>query len=306
MWKLLLVALAPFVPATQPLGVDSVKAAFDAQQYAEAVKLASQQLPGLVKSGNVIDRVAVWELKGESHLMLKQVPLSAEAFSQAGAANPDEKAAAIDKVTAQLIKRSSAGRYQAKTAANPTTKPASFDLTDKQQRKSAIQSLYAEQNKQFTQAVASLDKASGLRPLVQGIKQLSEFRTLELAATGDTANYKAAIARISDHAATLMDDALGKMSTESEMMDRKARTTHSAIVVHGSYEYSVQLENGLVSSDKAQLADFAATCDDITQASDDFAKATAASDKLGKVRTRASSVKARAIEIMQHVYHTTD
>lgn len=75
------------------------------------------------------------------------------------------------------------------------------------------------------------------------------------------------------------------------MIDQKARITPSAIVEHGAYEYSVQLANGLRYNDNAQLVDFVATGDDITQASDDFAKAMATSDGLIQVKTRASKSK---------------
>src|SRR4030095_15679992 len=100
--------------ADGPPTMQEIQQDFDAQKYQDVLKKVSQALQLKGNAGQAYDRPALFKLKGEAHLRMKQTAPAADAFTMAAKEATDPKEVGLCNATALLIKRSQNGVYKPK------------------------------------------------------------------------------------------------------------------------------------------------------------------------------------------------
>jgi hypothetical protein len=284
---------------------EEIQQDYDGQKYQDVLKKVASVLSLKGNAAQGYDRVALYKLKAESHLRLKQNAPAIEAFTNAAKEATDAKIAGECNALALLVKRSPGGRYTPKQPlAGTTGKPAPIDILNLQTRKDAMAALFNDESKPALAKVESLKKQKALKPVMDGIRDLSTLRALELAATESDAATKQAISQLGSHANQLMADALKNMSTKVEQIATNAnKTTNSQQTLPDGRVEVVINKQGLNSTDKAALKDVIATCTNIGTACDEFVTALG-SDGSGFAGTKGQSdqLGKRAEEVLNANY----
>jgi hypothetical protein len=264
--------------AAQPTQQD-IQQDFDAEKYQDALKKLSTALGMKGNAAQAYDRVALFKLKGESHLRLKQPAPASDSFTNAAKEAKDSKEVGLCNATALLIKRSTNGVYtpklpQAGADGSRGGKGAPIDIIDPKSRKDAMAALFNDESKQGLAKVESLKKQKTLKPVMEGIRDLATLRALEMAATDSDATTKQALSQLGSHANQLMGDALKTMAAKVDQIARQANETNTQQKTYsdGRVE-NVTSKRGLTSVDQSALKDVIATCMNIKQACDEFAAA---------------------------------
>jgi hypothetical protein len=297
------------IPAAAQPTQQEIEQDIEAGKHQDALKKLSTLLGLRGNAAQGYDRAELFRLKGEAHLALKQQAPAAEAFTNAAKEAKDAKDVGLYNATALLIKRSSGGMYapkqpQAGADGSRGPKPERIDITDPKNRKDAMAALFNDESKQGLARVESLKKQKTLKPVMDGIRDLSTLRALELAATESDTTTKQALSQLGSHANQLMSDALKNLSTKVDQIAKLANesSTQTRTLSDGRVE-NVTTKRGLTSADQSALKDVIATCRNIKQACDEFASALEG-EGAGFSATAAESdrVAARADEVLKTKY----
>lgn len=290
-----------------PASLDTVRQAYQAKNYAEVIKLANQMMPALTKSGTAADKAELLEMRGEAMLQQKSFAPAADSYTQAGNLAADDKMAALDRATGLLIKRSAGGKY---TPKQPSTNPAvqgkqPIDILDETARKSAFSALYNDESKTLTAKSAAMEKATSLKPLMEGLKQIADLRYLEMAATGSDSNYQSATSGIVDHASKLMSDALATMDQKVSAISAEAnKTTTQQMPGKNVGQVIIGTKRGLYSTDRNVLNEVINTSGQISQAAQEFAKAAGKSSSFDTIQKSAEALNKKATDVLNADYST--
>jgi hypothetical protein len=292
-------------PTTQQIQSD-----YDAKQYQDVIRDVSQAMPLTANPTSGYDKSSLLALSAEAHLQLKQYSPAADAYSGASKASADPQTAAIYKAISVLIRKSSNGEYLPK---QPTTrpvdangKPAPIDIIDMNSRSDAMNALLADETKVMSVKLEALKKQTTPQPLMDGIKQLGELRTIELAATGKDEASGQMISAIADHTADVLSGPLTQMSAEVEKLQTQAsQSTNAAVTAYNVGD--VQTQRGLNSSEKNQLSQIASNAKSISSACDEFTKAMGTpNSKLDGVKKQADDLAKHADEVRSSTYGVTN
>ena len=215
---------APAPAAEAPRSQEEIQGTFDAGDYAGALKQVSRviNLKGEAAAG--YDRYALWMLKGESHLRLKQLKQAGEAFAAAAKETQDDAEAAKARATRQMVAEAKA--YQVKRRAlGRGEKPQSADILDPDQREQALRILYEDAKVQTGPVVKAALKARELPPIARALEVLAGARDLELAATGGEGELATARDDVARRARELIERELSDMRENVETIRKEANQT---------------------------------------------------------------------------------
>ena len=241
-------------PRNEPAATaDDVKAAYEKKDYKETLRLLGRVLSLKGKAAEGIDRYELLLLRAESNLHLKATTNAVQALEEAAKIAPDDNAAAKARGTITLIKRSRNLQYTPKVRpggggtrsgagdAKPATgdgeaKPdGPFDITDPDQRQSALKALYLEEKTAARLKVREAEKAKTLQPIATALKAVIPLKDLEIAATDHDAETAETLNDMTDRAHKLMARELDDMTKRTERIAERAKEL---------YEYSVQSLDG--------------------------------------------------------------
>jgi hypothetical protein len=299
-------------PASAASAAD-VQALIDAKNYSGAVSAASRLVNKTGAAAAGLDKGALYALKGEAHLRLKQASLAADAFGRASKAATDPKLAAGDAATATLLKRSSAGVYKPKQPGRDGQKLAPFDLFTTDDLTPALGCLFDDEFAASAPKLKAAKTATTVPQLLQAATLATDLRQLEVAATGDDTRTKPDVVDIAQHAHELLATNLRTMAARVTDIRTAANTTNTNYrqvrQPNGSYlNLPVQTKAGLTSSNTSDLQSIQSTANQIGPAADAFAKATADAQSAGgaggwdAVTAEAARVAAAAGDVLNADY----
>ncbi len=306
--------LALAAPGNAPT-MGEIKTDYDTKNYQEAIKKVAAAMALSGDAAKEYDRAQLLAIKAESHLHLKQYTPASDAFNAAAKDASDEKDAAAYKATSILIRRSNNGQYQpkqptsqpaeaAQSAGVKAAKPQPIDIVEADSRKEALKALFADEAKVTSAKIESLKKQTTLPPLMEGIKQAGDLRTIELAATDSDETCKQMIGGLAEHAAKLMSDTLQKMSLGVEKTAEAANKTEQIPqeFPNGGRQ-TVTIKRGLNSNDQSNLKGVISTCKSIELACEQLGKSMKVeNDAFASVKADASKLATRAEEVLKADY----
>src|SRR5450432_310481 len=238
--------------------MDQIQNDYDAKKYQDVIREVALALPQSADASKGYDKATLLALKGESHLQLKQLGLAADAYTAAAKESADPVNANGYKAVAQLIRKSPGGIYQPK---QPTTRPADaaggkpqpINILDIDSRRDAVEALFHDEAKVFSAKLDALKKQTSLPPLMDGIKQISDLRVLEVAATGSDDTSKQMVASLADHAGELMSAAIKTMAANVDKVETLANQSNTSIQTNNmnGMAYTVTTKRGLISNEKS-------------------------------------------------------
>src|SRR3954465_14052837 len=181
----------PPAPDSSPTA-DSIRTLVEQGQYPQALAQANRALAVKGAAARGYNRYDVLVLKGEALLRMKNPAAAASAFDDAAGFAAEEKAWALARSMAELVRRSKNLTYTPALAPAPAPAPGAaapkaFDVTDKSQRTPAFAAMFEESKPKVAAAVKAGATSSSLPDVLEVMRKLADLRTLELAATEDTA-----------------------------------------------------------------------------------------------------------------------
>lgn len=241
---------------TQP----EIQKLYDEKRYAEALRAVSR-VTSLRQVPADYDRYALFVIKAECHLRLKQQPLAVDGFEKAASATDNENDRCVATATALLLKKSTAFAYKPRTSGDG--KPAeSIDIVEPEPRKQALLALFEDEWKLKQAALKRARQSGSLPQLSSAVEMVSELRTLEVASTGKDERCREAVAGIVDAAADAIGAALPKWDAVVREIDRRAME----VIANEKEGWSGT--RGLTSHDVQELRTIMASCEKAAQAID--------------------------------------
>lgn len=197
---------------------------FDDQKYQDLLaKLTRvQNLRG--PAGAPYNHVEMELLRAETLLQLKQRSAALPAYAQAVKLiddSTDPAIAAQARATQVLIKRTTVYVFTPKTATRGEL-PKPIDLLDMSQRKPAMVALLRDLQAEATPKLKAASTAKTLPPIVDAIKWLSDFRSVELAANGNDTVYQTSVTDLGKRAIELMNTGLSDMQNRTQTITQTA------------------------------------------------------------------------------------
>jgi hypothetical protein len=208
--------------STQPGGTDAdeLHGLFDAQQYQQVVRRAAQVLGGKgAPTGE--QRHGALVLKAEAHLRMGDLVLAARTFDEAAAAATDERAAAVDKSTAVLLRRAKRSGYLPKTGPAAEAREV-LPVVEPDGRRLALKALYADERAAAAKKIDAAMSGDSVDALLDAAGLIAELRALELAAGGADDDSRKALADNSKRARELLRDRIKDMTDRAEAISKAA------------------------------------------------------------------------------------
>jgi hypothetical protein len=212
----LIVCLAPIVSAANSSlkTPEELQSMFDQGQYSTMLSDLNATLAAKSSPTDKPVRYTLLMLKGEALLRTKSADAAFDAFHAASLIGPDDKSIALARATASLIKHSSAGKYQPKSAAGATT-AAAIDIVDPNSRKQAFAALFTDLTSQDKPAIEKAEKQITLPPIEEAAAQLADIRPVEIAATDADKQSSELLKKLGQQAITLMNAALKNLDAQT-------------------------------------------------------------------------------------------
>ena len=222
----LLATLVAGVPAARAAveSQDQLQSLYNEGKYAELVPKLNAALALKGPGAAAYDKYQLFMLKGEAQLRTSGAASAVPAFRAASMATTDEKQVSAARALAALMGRTSGTKYKAKpapaakaakgVAAAPATQPATFDVTNVDDRKQAFAALFTEMLAADTPVVDRAKKATALAALTTAATSLSDLRPVEVEATGDDAQSKDLLKSVGDRAVELMTKATDQLTDQ--------------------------------------------------------------------------------------------
>jgi hypothetical protein len=249
----------------QPLPtMPEIQKLYDDKQNAEALRAISR-VTSLRQIPAEYDKYALFTLKAECHLRLRQQPLAVDGFEKAADATESEADRCVASATALLLKKSSGFAYKPKSG--PDGKPPQpIDVIEPEPRKQALAALFEDEWKAKQATLKRARQRGSLPQLSSAVEIVSELRTLEVAATGKDERCRDAVAEIVDAAADAIAAALPKMDAAVREIDRRAME----VIINEKEGWSGP--RGLTSNDMQELRGIMTSCEKTAQAIDGLLK----------------------------------
>lgn len=287
--RVVLIALL-LTTASRAASLDDLRKLYGAQQYQDVVREASKLLALRGEAARDIDRGALYSLKAESHLRLRQASLAADAFAAGAKETDDANRAAYLRATALVIKRAKNNAYQPKGDAK-ASQP--IDVLDESSRRAAIKALYADESADVDARVKTILRGGGNLPAIfDAAAQIRGLTDLERAATESDDVSRNRLLELGDEAHDRMQSSLKQMTNHTDVISRRANEKHRV----GDNVYA---KRGLGPGDADALQDIQNTCDKIPPAIERLVKDLGTdadrfkdcADEATKVHDRAHAVQ---------------
>src|SRR4051812_45077353 len=163
----------PPAPDSSPTA-DSIRTLVEQGQYPQALAQANRALAVKGAAARGYNRYDVLVLKGEALLRMKNQAAAASAFDDAAGFAAEEKAWALARSMAELVRRSKNLTYTPALAPAPAPAPAPgaaapkpFDVTDKSQRTPAFAAMFEESRPKVAAAVKAVATSSSLPDVLE-------------------------------------------------------------------------------------------------------------------------------------------
>lgn len=292
-----------------------IRRAFDAADYKGALQMLSRVLNLRGEAGAAYDKHAMWMLKGESHLRLKQLKPAGEAFAAAARQTDDPVQAATARATRKLIAGAKAFKITRRTPAKGA-KLKTADLLDPEQRPAALTILYEDERALTRPKVEAALRARTLPPIAEALQMAQGLHDLELAATGGAADLSALRTDLADRATKLMGKELDRLSKDVEAIRgsaarpverRHRRTTIYGGGYGGSSDTITSRPLGLRGDDVEDLRAIIEACRRIIDAAESLADASGVDgERATEVIDRATDVGAAAERVLDGRFEGDD
>lgn len=284
-----------------------IRRAFDAADYKGALQMLSRVVNLRGEAGAAYDKHAMWMLKGESHLRLRQLKPAGEAFAAAARETDDPVQAATARATRKLIAEAKAFRVTRRMPAKGA-KVKTADLLDPDQRPAALTILYEDERAVVRPKVEAALRSRALPPIAEALQMAQGLRDLELAATGGDADLTELRTDLADRATKLMGKELDRLSKDVEAIRqsaarpverRRRRTTIYRGGYGGSSDTITSRPLGLRGDDVEDLRAIIEACRRIIDAAESLADASGGDvERATEVIDRATDVGAAAERVL--------
>jgi len=205
-------AAAAAKPAAEPAPTtEEIKRLMDEGKHREALQKLSRALALKGDAAKQYDRHELLRTKAEAHLNIKDAAAAASAFAAAAKEAPDEASRAQDKASEIVVKRSKNLVFTPKPG-KKGDKAEPVEILDPEKRKAAFAALLEEEQAAAAPGLKAAKASKTLPPIVEALKQISDLRMLELAATGEDAEASKMVDDLSGRAQKLMDEAVQDMA----------------------------------------------------------------------------------------------
>jgi len=223
---------APASPAAPPGATreilptaDELQKMYAEGKYQDVLKSMGKVLALKGEAARPYPRYDMLVLKGDCHLMLKQTAWAVEAFAAAAKEPGDAKTTGVARATELLIKRSSATGYVPKTPAGGAERGKRSEpipIADRENRKKALTALYADELAAFGPKVKRALASPALGETMAVAGTIADIQAMEVAASGDDTDTRRLADSLSEHATTVLADAVKAMSRHVEDIYRTA------------------------------------------------------------------------------------
>lgn len=260
-------------PTSQP-SVTDIKSDFASQRYQEVLRksaAALQPRQGLVGA----ERIAVLELKAESHIRLKQYTPAAETFLLAAKETPEgSKPAAMYQATSRLLRSlNPAGQYVPKTIGSGS-RPTPILVVERDDRDRALLAYYDDERRAVDASIERLRQQPALPAINNTIKTINDLSVLETAAVGTDASSKLLLSQLSTAAVELLSVPLAKLQERIEHVERlasKDRTMAQTVTPNGVRQ-EVSQKVGLTANERAEMQGIVRDLNTIVTTSEELGK----------------------------------
>jgi hypothetical protein len=265
-----------------PPSVADLRKLLDDGKPADVLKHVSRLLSLRGKAAQPYDRSELLTLKGEAHLRLRASDAAAQAFHQAAEATDDREKQATARATEQLIRRSRNLAYTPRKVPKGG-RPDPIDLLDPDQRRAALQAMFADDFADVAPKVAAAKDAKTLPPRLKAIQAVRELATIELAATGSADQVNGIVEDLKRGTKDLMDRVMERTTKRVDQITAMANDVERVRqVVPGIGGYSdVQISErrrGLRRQDVGDLKQLADACDEVKAGAKALAQASGAEE----------------------------
>ena len=290
-------------PSAQMPTPEQIDRAFADGEYAQALRQISLALAARGDMASLYDRHDLLELKGETHLRLKNPAAAADAFDEAARATKDEKKAAVDRATAELLRRAKGLAYTPPVKKGAPA-PKAINLTDPAARRDAFAALFRDAKPRVVAAVKSARQSNKLPAILDTFGLLSDLRALELAATGGDTESTELGRHLSSRARTLMARGVKEMAETVSEIEQAASRVYQHVRPAAGGPYVGDSDYVGVSPEERQvLLRIAADCDRVNQLAHElkwmFPGDGDEADALRALRDEADATATRAREVEQ-------
>ena len=278
-------ATAQTRPADAAPSSDELRRLFDERKYQDVVRHVVKVLQLKGESAASYDRYEMLVLKAESHLRLGDAEPAAKAFDEAADLAADPAAAAKDRATALLVRRAKQNVYRPKTTSSSTAAGEGLSIVDPVARKLALRALYEDERAAAGKRLAVPERAS-LAELLAVLDVAEPLRSLELGATGATAETDQVIEPLAKRAHEMIRDELKSMSSRVDKLDKSANKKKKM--------GSAYRKRGLAAEEQSELRDVMQTCETFREAARRFAGVATVD------AARFATIRADALELHEH------
>jgi len=250
------------------------------------------------------DKYALWMLKGESHLRLKQIKQANDAFGMAARETDDDVEGATARALQRLLGESKAFQVKRRFPRRGE-KVHTADVLDPDQRDQALRILYEDAQVEAQPKVKAALKARTLPPIAEALELATGGRDLELAVAGADGELADARAGLTQRAKQLIDRELSEMREKVEAIREDANKTLERRAYRGSRSgrgggsYQRIIKRGLTDKDRRDLAEIIEQCRKIIPTVDSLAEATEGTatdfDKLIKATKEVGNLADRTL-----------
>lgn len=227
-------------------------------------------------------------LRGDCLLHLEDRTTALDAFT-AAEKSPDPTQMAEARAAVVLIRNSTGLLFTPK----PPAEGPAISIVDHAGRKAAMLALNTQLLADSRPLIDKALTAPNLVPIIDATPTLIDIHSLEMAATGSSAEIRPTMIKIAEHARELMSNELGMIDGRITRIESKANQL-SDVPVYGGWWAGRQ---GLTSDDREALRDDAAYADRIASAASQFQEV---SRSLGSTGEKWNPVVEQSTRVAQH------
>jgi len=255
--RLALLLLLPWIALTaRAQSLEEIRKDFDAGNYRPALQKISS---ALATSGYTLPKEQTYELlmlRGESLLRIKERTYAIDAFNAAMRAAPDFGRAAQAKANAVIITRSQGSLYKPADGDEP------INIVAPASRKVAMKTAFADGLRRETPRLKAALEGKQLPPMLELVPVLGDLYVLEYASTGATKKTSEILKGFGEHARSLMNAELDRVSHRIQSLGMLANSTVST-----NYGWGFDVDRrGLWTPERNELEDLIAYVERIRQA----------------------------------------
>jgi hypothetical protein len=267
-----------------PPSVQDLRKLLDDGKPADVLKHLARLLSLRGKAAQPYDRGELLSLKAESHLRLRAGDAAAQAFHQAAEAGGDREQQAVARATELLIRRSRGLAYAPRRVpkgANAAAGP--IDIVAPDQRKAALQAMFADDYGDLAPKVALAKAAKALPPRLKALQAARELAPLELAATGGADQVNGVVGELKASTRELMERVMEKTTKRVDQITAMAndleRVRQVLPGIGGFPDVQIaERRRGLKNQDIGDLKRLADTCDEVKAGAKALAQASGAEE----------------------------